>query len=85
MRVFLVYGVGVFTLTFFVNFAYMTIQDLLNAGFEMKMPIKNYLYGKLTELTEIKSTLSSAGRYLRNVSRYYVRIKFNRKETREEN
>lgn len=35
----------------------MTIQDLFNAGFEMKMPIKNYLYSKLTELTEIKSTL----------------------------
>lgn len=35
----------------------MTIQDLLNAGFEMKMPIKNYLYGKSTELTEIKSTI----------------------------
>lgn len=35
----------------------MTIQDLFNAGFEMKMPIKNYLYSKSTELTEIKSTL----------------------------
>lgn len=35
----------------------MTIQDLLNAGFEMKMPIKNYLYGMNTLITDIKSTL----------------------------
>ena len=57
MRVFLVYGVGVFTLTFFVNFAYMTIQDLLNAGFEMLMPQNNFMYGKATHLNEIRSTL----------------------------
>lgn len=35
----------------------MTIQDLLNAGFKMLMPQNNFMYGKATQLNEIRSTL----------------------------